>query len=52
MPNECLTRLVALGIDYDDAVALRRIAMTLRWLCTECLEREIPKPQPKVDRSS
>lgn len=34
---ECLPRLTALGISYDDAEALRRIAMTLhRWHELEC----------------
>lgn len=37
MTRECLARLIALGIDYNDAVALRRISMTLqRWFELEC----------------
>lgn len=33
----CIDRLCQLGIDYDDAVALRRISMTLhRWHELEC----------------
>ena len=38
MPNrECLPRLTALGISHTDAIALRRIAMTLhRWHELEC----------------
>lgn len=38
MPNrECLPRLTAIGISYPDAIALRRIAMTLhRWHELEC----------------
>lgn len=37
MKNECIPRLTQLGIAYDDAVALRRIAMTLhRWHELEC----------------
>jgi len=35
--NEVLARLTRNGIDYDDAVALRRISMTLRrWFELEC----------------
>lgn len=35
--HECIRRLVALGISYDDAHALRRISMTLkRWFELEC----------------
>lgn len=35
--RECIGRLTALGISYDDATALRRIAMTLhRWNELEC----------------
>lgn len=34
---ECIARLVRIGISYDDAHALRRIAMTLhRWHELEC----------------
>ena len=34
---ECLPRLTALGISYEDAIALRRIAMQLhRWHELEC----------------
>lgn len=37
MNGECLPRLVALGISQEDAVALRRISMTLRrWFEYEC----------------
>jgi hypothetical protein len=37
MNGECLPRLTAIGINYPDAVALRRIAMTLhRWHELEC----------------
>jgi len=35
--RECLPRLTAIGIDYHDALALRRVAMTLhRWHELEC----------------
>jgi hypothetical protein len=35
--RECLPRLTAIGISYPDALALRRIAMTLhRWHELEC----------------
>lgn len=35
--RECLPRLTALGISYEDACALRRISMTLRrWYELEC----------------
>lgn len=35
--TECIDRLRAIGIGYDDAIALRRIAMTLhRWHELEC----------------
>ena len=35
--SECVNRLTAAGIDYQDAMALRRIAMTLhRWHELEC----------------
>lgn len=35
--TECIARLTAAGIAYDDACALRRIAMTLhRWHELEC----------------
>src|SRR5687768_1197115 len=34
---ECIPHLTALGISHDDAIALRRIAMTLhRWHELEC----------------
>ena len=34
---DCLSRLERLGVDYDDAASLRRIAMTLdRWHELEC----------------
>jgi len=37
MNAECLPRLTAIGIEYHDAVALRRIAMTLHnWHELEC----------------
>lgn len=37
MTHECIDRLRAIGIAYDDAHALRRIAMTLhRWHELEC----------------
>ena len=37
MTHECIDRLRAIGIAYDDAHALRRIAMTLhRWSELEC----------------
>ena len=37
MNAECLPRLTALGISYPDAIALRRIAMTLHaWHELEC----------------
>ena len=37
MRGECIDRLLRLGIDYDDALALRRIAMTLHlWHEREC----------------
>lgn len=37
MNGECIGRLVEVGISYSDAVALRRIAMTLhRWHELEC----------------
>jgi hypothetical protein len=35
--HECLPRLTAIGISYQDAIELRRIAMTLhRWHELEC----------------
>jgi hypothetical protein len=35
--RECLPRLTAIGITYTDAIALRRVAMTLhRWHELEC----------------
>lgn len=37
MTHECIDRLRAIGIGHDDALALRRIAMTLhRWYELEC----------------
>lgn len=37
MTGECIARLTSIGIDYHDAVALRRIAMTLHsWGEAEC----------------
>ena len=37
MRHECIDRLTALGIEYNDATALRRIAMTLHsWSELEC----------------
>lgn len=37
MKAECVARLTAIGIEYHDALALRRIAMTLhRWHEAEC----------------
>lgn len=46
---ECVSRLIAAGISHDDAIALRRIAMSLhRWHELECgtntgaIERELP----------
>ncbi len=36
-PSECIGRLMAAGIAFEDAAALRRIAMTLhRWHELEC----------------
>lgn len=37
MKNDCIGRLIDVGISYDDAVSLRRISMTLhRWHELEC----------------
>ena len=37
MKNKSVTRLTAIGIEFQDAVALRRISMTLhRWHELEC----------------
>lgn len=37
MKHECIPRLTAIGISYQDALTLRRIAMTLhRWHELEC----------------
>lgn len=35
--HDCIQQLTSLGVSYDDAQALRRIAMTLhRWHEMEC----------------
>lgn len=35
--NQSIDRLLRMGVDYDDALALRRISMTLqRWFELEC----------------
>ena len=59
MNHDCIGPLTRAGIDYDDALALRRISMTLhRWAELECgdghgcIERDEKTGRPRYYRAN